>query len=651
MNRTFLASIIFTICLVLLHVGGYFFPGSFTWGVHFFGFMPPIVLVLYLIASAGIIFVINKKWVEQRMTAVSRVMNESPLLFLGIVVPLFVGVAYLFKLQAPWWGDGFFIVKNFSEALKEISPLYYRNEPLATLFYYSIIKALHPATYNSFLFHYWIADVIVGIGFVITAYFLSRQLVNESKHRFLAFLLLCSGSSMLLFFGYVETYSIVLFWIALYSLLAILFLKKKLPFPWVALCFFFQGMTHYLTGLLFPSLIYLAYIEWKERGLKNVVIGSGLIALGIYITLWLVDFNIEIISATQPHTHYLSFTTNTDPAEAYSEAYTLFSPYHFIDLINLYVFVGASAIFLIIYSVRKNLSVLWNHVEPRFLLIAIVPVILFSFIVKYDLSAARDWDILAPFFILFFIFAGYLWFHHSLKESTQAITPIIAVTILTSTFWFLFNTTTDAPVQRLKALDDKRTVSPLGHYSGALHLAMYYHQTKNDSGVIEVWKRYSGKFPNDPRGYKNIITNLKPTHNENYSTVQQFYEAWLKIDSLELSTREQYSKFCLEAGNFYFAKNQLNDAKQFFLRSITLTPFSARAYNNAGSIYAIQESTTIAIPLFQRAVAIDSAYSDAYYNLGVALEDIGNKIEGKLYIQQAANLGNDAAKQDLLERK
>ncbi len=651
MNRTLLSSILFSVLLVLLHVGGFFFPGSLTWGVHFLGFMPPLYLFLFLIIAGGIIFIASRGLLENVLISLSSSMNKSPLKFLGISIVFFIGFAFLFKIQAPWWGDGFFIVKNFSEAFKGISPLYFRNEPLATYYYFTLTKALHSATYQSFLIHYWIADVITGIGFVITAFFLAQQLVEDNIHKLLTFGLLCSGTYMLLFFGYVETYSVVVFWLALYSLLAVLYLKGKIAFPWVSLCFFFQGVTHYLTGLLLPSLLYLAYREWKQRGMKNVVIGSGINAIGIFITLWLVDFNTDIITATQPHSHYLSLAKSSEPAEAYSRAYTLFSLYHLIDLLNLYVFVGATAIFLIIVSLKTSTSVLWKRPESLFFIIAILPVLFFTFVVKYDLSAAKDWDILAPFFVLLSALACTLYFQHSTKEGTRGAIIVIAMTILTSTVWFAFNTTTEPPVQRLHTLLDTRTVSPLGYYSGSFHLAMYYHQMKDDSGAVKVWKNFSAKYPNDKRGYTNLIENLKPTHNENYTKLKEVYEAWFKVDSLEPDMRQKYSNFCLEAGNFYFAKNQLEKAKEYFLCSISLTPLSSRPYNNAGSIYAIQESTLVAIPLFKRAIELDSTYGDAYYNLGVAYEDIGKKIEGKLYIQQAAALGNEAAKEELKDVK
>jgi len=81
--------------------------------------------------------------------------------------------------------------------------------------------------------------------------------------------------------------------ITLLLLLSVLFIKGKISFPWVAVCFFLLCVTHYLTILLAPSLVYLVYREWKKNGLQNIVIGTAAIAIGVFITLWLADFNTD----------------------------------------------------------------------------------------------------------------------------------------------------------------------------------------------------------------------------------------------------------------------------------------------------------------------------------------------------------------------
>ncbi|MBI3189563.1 MAG: tetratricopeptide repeat protein [Ignavibacteriales bacterium] len=283
-------------------------------------------------------------------------------------------------------------------------------------------------------------------------------------------------------------------------------------------------------------------------------------------------------------------------------------------------------------------------------MIAIVlPLITFTFIAKYDLGAAKDWDVAASFFPALIILACVMFFNSELSEKKNVALMFLGITVLNSTLWFTLNARTEPAIARVKTLMDTRTVSQLGHYATSLHLAMYYHQMKNHPPAIDVWKEYSGKFPYDRRGYLNIIQNIKVVDKNNYKAMKEVYESWIGIDSAHQQTVEEYSKFCIEAGNYFFEQEQPEQAKEYYIRSTELTPFFARAFNNLGSVYAVQESTQLAITNYLRALELDSTYADAYYNLGNAYYDSHDKALAKKYYEKASQLGNSFAQEALKE--
>ncbi|TAK62717.1 MAG: hypothetical protein EPO24_04705 [Bacteroidetes bacterium] len=645
-NKYLVASIVFTLLLVGLHVLGFLEPSCLNWGFHFLGFLPTEIFFIYLALS----FVVTLFAIKGKGTFVSTLasfMENAPLKFLGIAVVLFVALSFLLKIEAPMWGDGSFIVRNFSEALRGISPLYLRNEPLSTQYYFLFVTLFQTTSYAAFLQAFWIATVITGIGFVIVAFYLSRNLTEEPRSKLLIFLLLCSGPYMQLFFGYVETYSMVALSVSLYVLVSILFLKRKISFVWVALVFFIQGVSHYLTMLFFPSFMFLAYKEWKNNGLQNVTLGAGIIGAGILMTLWLADFNTYVLASAAPHKHYLSFSPSTEQFESESLAYTFFSLYHVIDIFNIVVFFASGGLFLLGMALLRDRFSLWQHQLTRFFSIALLPVIVFICFVKFDLGAAKDWDVIAPLFSMLYAFAGWAYLQRTESNPTRVLNVVIIITMLNSLVWCYFNTSAEAGVQRTYSLLDKRNLSQFGHYAASLHLAQYYHQVKNNAPVAGLWQQYSRKFPHDRRGYLNTITNIESIYHNDYDRVNEIYEAWFKADTVDYATIEQYANFCMKAGNYFFEKEIMEKAKQYYQKVLIVNPFSSRAVNNVGSVYAMQDSTLQAIVHFRRAIELDSLYGDALYNLGVALETIGNNNEGKMYIERAASLGNSAAQQEL----
>ncbi|MBI3194637.1 MAG: tetratricopeptide repeat protein [Ignavibacteriae bacterium] len=648
-GNVFKYSIIFGICLIALYCFGYFYPVSLTWGFHFLGLLPNYFFVMYLFGSVLYLLFIFTKTGEHFVVKSARFMERRPWKFLSLVTGVFLVATVLFKVKAPLLGDGFFLVRNFSEAFRGISPLDLRNEPLATYYYYGFTLVFGTSTFEGFLRAFWIAGGVSGIAFLVCSFFIVRNLLVDATTQLITFLFVCTASYMQLFFGYVESYSIVLTVISLYLLCSILYLKQKVQFIWLALCFFLACVLHYLSVLLLPSLFYLMVHEWKERGIKQILVGTLLIATGVSIILLLAEFSIENLHAYVPHKHYLTVEESTEVFEAYSQAYTLFSMYHLTDWFNLFILLCPAPLFIIGLSLFKWKTIAWKSSVIVFLLFLIVPFILFTFIAKYDLGAAKDWDIAATFFPPIVLFACFIFFHAEIVESKKIALILLGISVLNSTMWFTLNARTDSAIARVKVLMDPRNVSHLGHYATSLHLAMYYHQTGNHSPAIDIWKEFSKKYPLDRRGYLNILQNINTVNNHDYKEMKEVYESWVRIDSASRQTIEGFSKFCIEAGNYYFEHDQPAQAKVFYHRATELTPQFARAFNNLGSVYAVQESTAHAITYFLRAIELDSAYADAYYNLGNAYYDSHEKALAKKYYEKAAHLGNSFAQESLKE--
>jgi Flp pilus assembly protein TadD len=643
-TRLLRSGILFAACLVGIQLAGSLSPGGLNWGFHFLGFLPGWFTLLYLAAAAASALYVLKGNVESHLARASLFFSEKPSRFLGIVLAVFLLLAAVLRVSVPLLGDSFYLVRNYAESMRGVAPLYPRNEPLATYYFSLLLNARPISTFDQFMTTFFIADVLLGIGFIVNSFFIVRNLFQDPRCQLLSFLLILAVPYMQLFLGYVETYSVVLFALSLYVLTAVLNLREKISFPAVTLAFLLLSLVHYLTLLTLPSLLYLAYLEYRHHGMRRVLTGFGSAALILMVLLIIVDFDVSQFSASVPHHHYLSISEPADTFDAESQAYTLFSPFHAVDLSNYFILMSPVALPLLIAAiVRDRRSPLRSPAGTLFVL-AVVPVVSFLFIVKFDLGAAMDWDVFAPYFFLTVLLAAVLFLEHLTAEGTRLVLLMILVSFLTSLIYFSLNSTSKACVRRFTALIDLRTVSHSALYGASRHLADYYHQVQDRPGAVETWRRFIELDPSDPRGHRNLITNLGMGGDPYRGQIRAAYDQWLAVDTGSIELRKEFWDFCIHTGNDYFNNGVLDEARACYSKAIQLRPDEAKAYNNLGSVYARQGSRDTAIELYRTALDLRPEYPEAMFNLGTVYGEKGDTVQSRRLLALAATLKNDEKK-------
>ena len=259
MHRDLRQAIGYSLALTGLHLIGCAFPGSLNWGFHFLGFLPAWHCALYIAAVILTILFVVKGTSDQLIAAIAHRMAQRPLRFFFVIVFLFVTCGVVFRIHIPLLGDGFYLVRNYVEAYRGIAPLYPRDEPLATYYFSAILGATGTSTFQQFLNAFLIGDLLLAIGFLINVFMIVRTLFVSGVARLLAVCFLLSPAYMQLFFGYVETYAVVLFALSFYINISVLYLYDKISFSPVPFSFLLTTLTHYLALLLLPSLLLLTY--------------------------------------------------------------------------------------------------------------------------------------------------------------------------------------------------------------------------------------------------------------------------------------------------------------------------------------------------------------------------------------------------------
>ncbi|HUN64679.1 MAG TPA: tetratricopeptide repeat protein [Bacteroidota bacterium] len=619
---------------------------ALSWGFHFFGFLPPGFLIAAALLVSAACYLAYPRESGSILSASLPSLREKYVILAACGASLLVSI--LLRIRVPLLGDGFFLVKNFSDAFHGDAPIYYRNEPLATAYFWQFFRITGiPRLYTEFLEKFLTAELILEAGFLLLAYLIIRQISGRGPVRLAGFLLVIVMPYMQLFFGYVETYAVVLFALALYLYTAILHIRGRVPFWTIVLSFYLLVLTHYLALILLPSILYAGYRDYRSRGWKDIALGSGAAALITLLILIAIGFDPEPYSEYVPYHHYLWFTPRPLTPDAVSDPYTLFSLPHFADLANYLYLMGGGFFLLFFAGLRRNSGNGRPDAAIRnFLALAIIPAVAVLMVIKFDLGAARDWDVFSPFFLLLPLFATAYLDASDLPASLPLAAVTIAVLLCHSGSYWLVNSRPDAMLSRVESLVATAPLSQDARYNASLSLAQYFHQAGADTGAIRVWNRYAGVHPGDRRSYQNLLNNFlrqSPTPREQ---IDRVYQNWLRAIPADTGAVLGYRNYCVESGNVCFSRGVNDSAELYYRRSLSIDSTYPVAYNNLGSVLALRGDTADARRYYMTAIDLNPSYGDALYNLASLLEDRGDPAAIGYY-RQAADLNVAAAREKL----
>lgn len=490
-----LIAVVVWIALAAVHIAGYFYPNGLTWGFHFLGFHTPLLLALYLIIALSAIALTWRGTLEAPLRKVSDFMERRPALFLLAIAFLFLVSCFVFRVKVPLLGDSFNIIKNYAEAARHQTPVYPNKEPLAVYFFYFIMMLRGTPNYASLLEAFFTSELALGLIFICASFFLVRRLCDDPIWRLLAFLYLLSLPYMQFFFGYIENYSLALTLLSVYALFAVLHQEGKVPLYVVSAIFTIMFTAHFVTIFTGLSLVYLFVIEYRRSGIKQTALAISVPLLIGAAAVLAADFDFQKLVTESPHGHTLSVTQPTDYFEATSQAYTLFSPYHLIDIINYAVLMSAGSALLLGLALRGGIRSLWLSPRLRLLALAVAPVLAFLLVAKLELGFARDWDVFGAYF---FLMAAMAVSAFRLAGGTIRVLALtVIMTALHAAVMIYHNSTGKPSIDRSNALIDERTFTRGAVHDAMLGLSLYYHQVGEDTAAITLWRRYVRMYPGD----------------------------------------------------------------------------------------------------------------------------------------------------------
>ncbi len=606
--------------LILIHLIASYFPSERLWGINLLYYLPPIwrwilvisgllILIPHVNKTVGNFLTGLTHQVAGRFKKINKYYKYASLSLLGGIL------FWALRVKTFLLGDSFLRARgiNLGEKLSFTAPLdFLLHVKVAKLFGWDGFHA------------YVVLSVLSGVVFLFLILLLGDLIGKDSKERFLIFCVIITMGANQLFFGYVESYTLVYVAMIVYILFSLGYLKNKngLMLPVFS---FLLTLSLHLSALTFlPSLLYLIFskrsinTETEKRKAKffKLFLSIGVVLIVVVGLFLLQSYNPEKKGVGS----YLIF-----PLGKGESFYSLFSFSHLLDLINHQLLISPVAILIwatLVLTFAKKIN--FKESAIRFLLVVSVCSLAYAFLVDPKLGYPRDWDLFA------FTGLGYtlLGLHIFLKYwretkigNLRYITLTLLVTSLISTVpWIYINATEEKAVTRfdhLLDMDEERSAH--GHEN----LAIYYDMREEWQKEIEHWEKAIA-LTNSAR----YINNLAEVY---YS--QQRYDLALKElkRSLEVDPTYDYTHFGL--GEILIRMRRYEEAIAEFRKAIKLRPNRIEYYNNLGAHLANLGRDQEAVEVFEQGLKANPGYFPIYLNLGYTYLNLGDSTQAEKYLK------------------
>jgi hypothetical protein len=392
------------------------------WGIHFLGFMPTTMPWAFLL---GAVFLL----LSDRMFGAVAPPGGTPGEALGgearrrawIIAALGIGAAAFVvfsttPVATDMYGDARRNMRILGDSAGAFNPDWLRwifspdifHSDNGERFLLSTVRLIAYATGLSPLRAFYLFNAFWGGVFVSTWLLFVISLYNKAGFRVLMGAVgLCTGA-LLMFFGHTEIYAASLALFLVYCVVTVQYLRTRRRGWVVALVplFFLAAKAHAVNIILAPVLLttvahyffgdrprFQRLLTWKGS-LLFFVAPIFLLGLGYYFFVT-ADHAVGHVTVHQDmsraHDHIFLplFSANEPPGRIY----TLFSPVHLFDYLNLVLFWSVPALFLVtIGAFRRRHG---GHRSPPEVLFSGTILILYAalfFAVNPVLTMARDWD-------------------------------------------------------------------------------------------------------------------------------------------------------------------------------------------------------------------------------------------------------------------
>ncbi|MDP8213619.1 MAG: tetratricopeptide repeat protein [Candidatus Euphemobacter frigidus] len=405
------STVTLAIIVIICKLVAVFLPPHLAWGFDHLTFSPywlQILLIILVILSIlpstnnlfwnKIDFFIKKK---------EKIKPAGKKYYFFALISLTVLFVFWFLRSQKLWGDGEITIRLLERTLPgNFWESFYWREPLDRLITILVYRTLHAI----FDWNAWKSIALIScVGGAIYIFCLLVACIKITRNtigQLIIFLFMITMGKVQLFFGHVENYTLVATGTMAFILFSTLYLQERVHLFIPIMILSITVCIHPLALALFPSLVYLAWLEVGKRR-KGQKIKLVVKAIPVFLApIALLVVTCLLFGAHDPDIGINRFARHP---QLFLPIEDVFNIIHLKDIFNEHILIspiGLITIVLIFLFLFKKI----NFSDPQliYLFIASACFIIFTITFHSTWEQKRDWDVLSTAATPYTFLAGYL---------------------------------------------------------------------------------------------------------------------------------------------------------------------------------------------------------------------------------------------------
>jgi len=658
--------IIYYLIWLLLLISS-FYPKKILWVFSIYAFVDEISRYLIL-SIAGIVPIVvmffNKrldKEIEIEKSDSLKFIISALIILLGSVIFFIV-----FRAKAFYLGDGYTLLST----LASDNPILKQRE-IGESTIHLWVRDIFGSGETAALLSFQTISITAGSILLLLLIPTSMKLFSSFFNRLIFIIIIITGGYSLLWFGYVENYSLFVMSVGIYSLVGCLAVTNKISHYWIIAPLIVAIIMHVMGVTLIPSMFFILLSRPGPRKILSrfsfrALLTASLIILAIILVPFIYVYNksyffkLALVPLFENR-----FTV---------DGYTLFSLAHIADVLNLIILLAPILIIAIVYFIRYKNRFLPLSIKAWYLIILTFSVFLALFLFDPKIGMPRDWDLFSFAGIPLMLLSSLTLF--SLLKKRIITRSVIILTISLNLMFLVPRVQNQISVeQALEQFRQHISWDPLKNRSAMTMIAEHYNN-KGDSTQafieIEKWredypewqqnrvamKMYGEGHINEAINiYRDIIRN-NPVYGAAYSNLALAYMKIKNLDSANVylgiaeGMNPYNHRILANRGMYLVYKGNYNKAEEYFERALERDSSISTALIGLLYVYRMRNDRDKYLDYLSRVVWYNETPVVFSKELGEYYLNLGNYNDAALVFKDAIkNKGLDSLYVDSLKGK